>query len=90
MAYYIAKVKVATDTPKGIKWQSETYLVDALTVTHAESIVNEDFKDSGVEFEVKSISKFIDAGITMSKNHMDFIKKKKSWNKEIICGSPTS
>ena len=56
MAYYVAKVKIATDTPKGVKWQSETYLVDALTVTHAEAQVNEDFKDSGVEFEVKSVS----------------------------------
>jgi len=57
MAYYIAKVKIATDTPKGVKWQSETYLVDALTVTHAEAQVNEDFKDSGIEFEVKSVAK---------------------------------
>ena len=57
MAYYVAKVKIATDTSKGVKWQSETYLVDALTVTHAEAQVNEDFKDSGVEFEVKSVSK---------------------------------
>ena len=55
--YYTSKVKIATDTPKGVKWQSETYLVDALTVTHAEAQVNEDFKDSGVEFEVKSVSK---------------------------------
>ena len=57
MAYYVAKVKIATDTPKGVKWQSETYLVAALPVTHAEAQVNEDFKDSGVEFEVKSVSK---------------------------------
>jgi len=57
MAYYVAKVKIATDTPKGVKWQSESYLVDALTVTHAEALVNEDFKDDGVEFEGKSVSK---------------------------------
>ena len=57
MAYYVAKVKIATDTSKGVKWQSESYLVDALTVTHAEALVNEDFKDDGVEFEVKSVSK---------------------------------
>jgi hypothetical protein len=57
MAYYVSKVKIATDTPKGVKWQSETYLVNAVSVTHAESLVNEDFKDSGVEFEVKSVVK---------------------------------
>jgi hypothetical protein len=57
MSYYVSKVKIATDTPKGVKWQSESYLVDALTVTHAEALVNEDFKDDGVEFEVKSVSK---------------------------------
>ena len=57
MSYYVSKVKIATDTPKGVKWQSESYLVDALTVTHAEALVDEDFKDDGVEFEVKSVSK---------------------------------
>ena len=57
MAYYVAKVKIATDTPKGVKWQSETYLVDALTVTHAEAQVNKDFEGDGIEFEVKSVSK---------------------------------
>ena len=57
MAYYVSKVKIATDTPKGVKWQSETYLVDATSVTHAESLVVGDFKDSGIDFEVKSVSK---------------------------------
>ena len=56
MSYYVSKVKMATDTLKGVKWQSETYLVNAVSVTHAESLVVEDFKDSGVEFEVKSVS----------------------------------
>ncbi len=54
--YYTSKVKIAIDTPKGIKWQSETYLVNAVSVTHAESLVVEDFKDAGIEFEVKSVS----------------------------------
>jgi len=54
--YYVSKVKVAMDTPKGVKWSTETYLVNAVSVTHAEALVNEDFKDVGLEFEVKSVS----------------------------------
>ena len=54
--YYTAKVKIATDTPKGVKWNTETYLVNAVSVTHAESLVNEDFANDGIEFEVKSVS----------------------------------
>ena len=56
MNYYVSKVKIATDTPKGVKWVTETYLVNAVSVTHAEQLINEDFKDSGVEFDVKSVS----------------------------------
>jgi hypothetical protein len=56
MSYYIAKVKVATDTPKGVKKVNETYLVNAATVTHAEALINKDFQDSGVDFEVKSVT----------------------------------
>ena len=56
MPFYIAKVKIATDTPKGVKWATETYLVDAVSVTHAETKVHEDFKNDGVEFEVKGVS----------------------------------
>lgn len=56
MSYYVAKVKIATDTPKGVKWITDTYLVNAVSVTHAESLVNEDFKDTGSDFEVKSVS----------------------------------
>ena len=66
MSYYIAKVKVATDTPKGVKYVSEQYLVNATSVTHAEALVNKDFLDtytldgvrgfdSGVDFEVKAV-----------------------------------
>ena len=55
--YYTSKVKIAIDTPKGVKWTSETYLVNAVSVTHAEQLVHEDFKDAGIEFEVKSVSK---------------------------------
>tara|TARA_Y100000310_G_C20573512_1_gene759275 strand:+ start:20 stop:229 length:210 start_codon:yes stop_codon:yes gene_type:complete len=54
--YYTAKVKIATDTPKGVKWVTEMYLVNAVSVTHAESLVNEDFANDGVEFEVQAVS----------------------------------
>jgi hypothetical protein len=55
MSYYIAKVKVATDTPKGVKQISEQYLVNATSVTHAEALVNKDFVDTGIDFEVKAV-----------------------------------
>ena len=54
--YYTSKVKIAIDTPKGVKWTTDTYLVNAVSVTHAEQLVHEDFKDAGIEFEVKSVS----------------------------------
>ena len=54
--YYTSKVKIAIDTPKGVKWKSETYIVNAVSVTHAEQLVHEDFKDAVLEFEVKSVS----------------------------------
>ena len=56
MSYYVAKVKVAVDTAKGVKHVSESYLVNAASVTHAEALVNKDFQDSGIDFEVKSVS----------------------------------
>jgi hypothetical protein len=55
--YYNAKVKVATDGPKGdVKWVTETYLVEAESVTHAEAQVHKDFAQDSVDFEVVSIS----------------------------------
>ncbi len=56
MGYYTAKVSVLHDTPKGVKRQSEMYLVNAISVTHAEAMVTEEFKDTGIDFEVKSVS----------------------------------
>ena len=56
MNYYVAKVKIAQDTPKGVKWTTESYLVNAVSVTHAEQLVNEDFSGYMGEFEVKSVS----------------------------------
>ncbi len=60
MSYYIAKVQMvdAIDTPKGVKEKkvTETYLVEALSVTEAEAKVVEDFKGYTMDFEVKSVS----------------------------------
>jgi hypothetical protein len=48
----------AIDTPKGVKEKkvTETYLVEALSVTEAEAKVVEDFKGYTMDFEVKSVS----------------------------------
>ena len=60
MSYYTAKVQMtdAIDTPKGVKEKkvTETYLVEALSVTEAEAKVVEDFKGYTFDFEVKSVS----------------------------------
>jgi hypothetical protein len=60
MSYYMARVQLvdAIDTPKGVKEKkiTETYLVEALSVTEAEAKVIEDFKGYTMDFEVKSVS----------------------------------
>ena len=60
MSYYTAKVHLveSIDTPKGTKEKrvTETYLVEALSVTEAEAKVIEDFKGYTLDFEVKSVS----------------------------------
>ena len=56
MPFYVARVKIASDTPKSVKCATESYLVDAVSVTHAEAKVNEDFKNDGVEFEVNGVT----------------------------------
>ena len=56
MAYYTAKVRIAVDSPKGVKRVTEMYLVNANSVTHAEAMVTKDFEGSGVDFEVKAVS----------------------------------
>jgi hypothetical protein len=60
MSYYTAKVQLveSVDTPKGPKEKriTETYLVEALSVTEAEAKVIEDFKGYSFDFEVKSVS----------------------------------
>jgi len=55
--YYTAKVQMEFETDKGqIKKKTETYLVKAESVTDAEAIVHEQFKNFPQEFEVKSVS----------------------------------
>jgi hypothetical protein len=46
------------DTPKGAKEKkvTETYLVEALSVTEAEAKVVKDFQGYTLDFEVKSVS----------------------------------
>ena len=55
--YYTATVKLEFETDKGhVKKKTESYLVKAESVTDAESIVHEKFKDYTMDFEVKSVS----------------------------------
>lgn len=55
--YYTARVQMQYETDKGhVKKKSETYLVKAESVTDAETIVHEKFKDYPQEFEVKAVS----------------------------------
>ena len=55
--YYTATVKLEFETDKGhVKKKTETYLVKAESVTDAEAIVHEQFKNFPQEFEVKSVS----------------------------------
>ena len=57
--YYVAKVSVETEDPNTgkVKKHTESYLVDALSVTEAESIVVKDFEGHSIDFEVKSVTK---------------------------------
>jgi hypothetical protein len=60
MGYYVAKLQLidTIDTPKGTKEKrvTETYLVEALSVTEAEAKVVQDFKGVMFDFEVKSVT----------------------------------
>ena len=56
MKYYKAKVKVITQDDKGRQKKNvEEYLVNAVSVTDAETKVHEEFKNDSVEFEVTSV-----------------------------------
>lgn len=56
--YYTAKVKMLVSDPgaKKEKYATETYLVRAESVTHAEQLVAEDFAGDAIDFEVKGVS----------------------------------
>jgi hypothetical protein len=60
MAYYVAKVQLIDeiDTPKGVKEKkiTETYLVEALSVTEAEAKVIKDFAGYRFDYEVKGVT----------------------------------
>ena len=60
MAYYTARVQWVdvVDTPKGQKEKkvTESYLVDAMSVTEAEAKVIKDFEGYNFDFEVKGVS----------------------------------
>lgn len=60
MAYYVAKVQLIDeiDTPKGVKQKkvTESYLIEALSVTEAEAKVVKDFVGYSFDFEVKSVT----------------------------------
>jgi len=60
MSYYVAKVQLTdeVDTPKGTKMKktSESYLVEALSVTEAEAKVIKDFEGFTFDYEVKSVT----------------------------------
>ena len=61
--YYTAKVVVEFDTDNGkTKKVSESYLVEASSVTHAESIIHREFSKEQRDFEVKSVtqSRYLD------------------------------
>ena len=60
MSYYTAKVQLTQefDTPKGTKEKkvTETYLVEAMSVTEADAKVVKDFQGYNFDFEVKAVN----------------------------------
>jgi len=56
--YFTVKVKIATDTPKGVKWNSELYLVSATSVTEAEQITASEISEEtpGLEYEITAVA----------------------------------
>ena len=57
MSYYIAKVKVVVSDNNGKQKKNvEQYLVNAVSVTDAESKIHADFQNSIIDFEVSSVS----------------------------------
>ena len=77
--FYTAKVVVEFDSDNGkTKKVSETYLVQATSVTHAESIVHREFSKEQRDFEVKSVTQsryldvfFVNAPKNLSNNNSE-------------------
>ncbi|CAB4159366.1 Protein of unknown function DUF4494 [uncultured Caudovirales phage] len=63
--YYIAKVKFETvdDNTGRIRNIKEQYLVDAETISDAEEILKDRFKDSIAEFSVSSVQESAILGV---------------------------
>ena len=56
MSYYTAKVQLLDDSTGKQKKVTEMYLVEAMSVTEAESKVVKDFGSTILDFEVKAVS----------------------------------
>ena len=56
MGYYTARVQLKDDSTGKLKQVTEMYLVEAMSVTEAESKVVKDFGSTTLEFEVKAVS----------------------------------
>ena len=57
MSYYIAKVKIRHEDENGkMKATTESYLVDAVSVTDVEVKVVQDFDGQSLDYEVTSVS----------------------------------
>jgi hypothetical protein len=54
--YYIAKVKVQVNEGKKTKWNTETFLVDAVSVTDAEVKLHQEYEGFPDEWEIRSVS----------------------------------
>jgi len=54
--FYTAKVKVQVNEGKKVKWNTETFLVDAVSVTDAEVKLHQEYKGFQDEWEIKSVS----------------------------------
>ncbi len=55
--YYQVKVKIATDTGKGVRYTREVYLVEDSSVTGVETKINGLFLGSSIDFEVTEVKK---------------------------------
>ena len=56
MGYYTAKVQLEDDSSGKVKKVTEMYLVEAMSVTEAESKVVKDFGTTAFDYEVKAVS----------------------------------